>query len=79
MYFYKDNSSEECRMEMATNIESDGHSDFFKMWMTCTVAVSTNSDIRDSRHMGHMIFAVPQPFVCYKGLNTFTAVNKNVL
>lgn len=66
-------------MEMATNIESDGHSDFFETWMTCAVAFLTNSDIRDSQHMAHMIFEVPQPFMCYKGLNTFTAMNENVL
>lgn len=62
MYFYNGNSSKE--LEIPTNIGSDGHSDFAKVQIAFAVSVLTITEKWDSHHM---IFSVPEFFMCYKG------------
>lgn len=64
-YFYNGNSSKE--LEIATNIESDGHSEFAEAQIACAVAVLTITENRDSQHMARVIFPVPEFFMCYEG------------
>lgn len=65
MYFYSGNSSKE--LEIAANIESDGHSEIAEAQIACAVAVLTITENRDSQHMAHVIFSVLEFFMCYKG------------
>lgn len=64
-YFYNSNSSKE--LEVATNIESDGHSDFGEVQIACAIAVLTITENGDSQHMAHVILSVPEFFMCCKG------------